>query len=204
MIKLFKKKVFTLESEEAYIKYKMNGLNDPTLPDFKLLSTAPITKEKFKKEDITKEYILSYINSAKLLADACNVDNNNSVKLIMLTYSFSIPCLFLCRQAIELKIKDCLEKRQINYIPIHSIVSLWNTLETSLINEEVTDEDKIIISEMNRFINLLSKLDNENATKLRYPKDKSGNISQERVVFVCLKKIVDTAYLLIKQLDNIK
>ena len=190
-----------MDCKEAYIKKQMNGLKDPTLIDFQMLSTAPIMQDKYKEEHITKEYILSYIEGAKILAQKCIAGKNPPVKFIILHYSLSIPCLFLCRQAIELKIKECLDKRKTDYRAIHDLNSLWIAFEDSLVNEQMTEEDGII-SEMKRFINLLSELDNENATKLRYPKRKDGKISQERVTFVCLYKIVDTAVLFIKQLDE--
>lgn len=57
-----------------------------------------------------------------------------------------------------------------------------------------------ILDDMSKFITIMNELDNTNGTKLRYSKDRQGNVSQNTAVFVNLQQIYDTVVSFIKQL----
>ena len=182
-----------------YFKYQMNGLGDPTLQDFQFLSYSPSLKKEYQHEEAEKEYIDSYIESAKIIAQNSRI-HIPAVKFVMKSYSLALPCIFLCRQALELSMKRAIAQLGQKYDAIHSLQELWKKFDSSFCKETLSSEDKKALSHMGSFIDLISTFDNRNATKLRYSEDKNGDLSQNRLIFVNIEKITETTELFIKQM----
>lgn len=94
---IFKDHVFEGVSEEQLYKSQMNGLNDPTLRHFQLLSTSSLMKAEFKQNQYELEYIQSYLNAAKELADIGNKGRQDRMLIISTNthtlYQFCISCV---------------------------------------------------------------------------------------------------------------
>ena len=175
------KYIFKMEDSDVYFKCQMNGLNDPTLQEFQFLSYSPLLKEEYRHEKAEKEYIDSYMEAAKIIAQNSRI-HNPAVKFVIKSYSLALPCIFLCRQALELSVKRAIAQLGQKYDAIHSLQDLWKKFDSSFCKEILSSEDK-------------------NATKLRYPEGKSGDLSQNKPTFVNLKKITETSELFIKQME---
>lgn len=189
--------IFKIEKQESYFKNQMNGFNDPELEKFQFLSYSPMLKKELMRSKAEEEYIDSYIEAAKIIAE--NSKNENSaIKFMIKEYSLALPCIFLCRQALELSIKRSLSKRKIQYEFIHRLQDLWGKFEDG-IRDEVESEDIELLENMKAFLVLIDEFDNDKGTKLRYSELKGG-ISQDKLVFVDLQQITVTTELFIKQL----
>ena len=116
---MFKKRVFEMESWDKYVRAYMNGFNDPEMREFCLLSITPIMKDEYKKAQAEKEYARSYLEGAKRLAELSKTPKNSPVLIVLGEYSLAVPCLFLCRQAMELEIKNAITRSGGNYNFIH-------------------------------------------------------------------------------------
>lgn len=189
-----------MEDSDVYFKCQMNGLNDPTLQEFQFLSYSPLLKEEYRHEKAEKEYIDSYMEAAKIIAQNSRI-HNPAVKFVIKSYSLALPCIFLCRQALELSVKRAIAQLGQKYDAIHSLQDLWKKFDSSFCKEILSSEDKKTLSYMGSFIDLINTFDNRNATKLRYPEGKSGDLSQNKPTFVNLKKITETSELFIKQME---
>lgn len=201
----FNKLVFEMQPKESYVKMQMDGFNDPTLCNFSLLSLTPIMRKEYKQSQAKEEYVLSYIEAAKVLAASCTNDPNSPIKMVARQFSIAIPCIFLCRQAIELSIKHCMEKCGDTPTFTHPINELWSQLKQLIAKNIATLEThKAVLEKMDSFISIICSLDNENSTQLRYPVRKGGDVSQKQIVFVALIPIVQTTELFIKQLNEFR
>lgn len=197
---IFKEHIFKVENIDTYFKYQMNGLNDPTLPNFQFLSYSPSLKKEYQRKDAEKEYIDSYVEAAKIIAQNSRT-HNPAIKFVIESYSLALPCIFLCRQALELSMKRAIFQLKHSYNAIHNLQELWNKFDCSLCKESLSSIDEKLLSYMKSFIEMISTLDNNNATKLRYSEDKDGKLSQNKLIFVNLKKIVETTELFVKQME---
>lgn len=203
---VFKRIVFSIERDKAYVKSQMDGFADPTLGQFCPLSLTPAIKENFRQDQAKEEYVLSYIEAAKVLANMGSIDSNFPIRMLFMKHSYAIPCLFLCRQALELAIKNGIEKCGCMYEHKHALNSLWERLMEAIgQNAEAVSEEEIgALEAMDHFIDLISTLDNANSTQLRYPIDRNGEVSQRDFTFVCLPQIVLTTELFIKQISELE
>lgn len=185
--------------KELYFKYQMNGLNDPDLEKFQFLSYSPTIKEEFAHNKAEEEYIDSYIEAAKIIAKNSKVANP-IIQFTIKEYSLALPCIFLCRQALELSIKRSISKKKLPYAAIHNLQDLWKKLRDAIGNELCSSEDSELLDNMEMFIVLMGEFDNEKGTKLRYSEGKDGKASQDKLVFVNLQQITETTELFVKQL----
>ena len=190
---------FRMEDSDVYFKYQMNGLNDPTLQEYRFLSYSPLLKEEYRHEKAEKEYIDSYMEAAKIIAQNSQI-HNSAIKFVIKSYSLALPCIFLCRQALELSMKRAITQLGQKYDAIHSLQEPWKKFDSSFCKETLSSESKKTLPHMGSFIDLISTFDNRNATKLRYSEDKNGDLSQNRLIFVNLEKITETTELFIKQM----
>lgn len=185
--------------EEDYIKYKMNGLSDPDGEYYQVLSYSLLIKNEIACSMAEEEYINSYIKAANIIAKN-NDDSSSAVKIIVGNCSLALPCIYLCRQALELSIKRSISKKNQSYEPIHNIKELWENYKKIIINELATSEEKELLENMEKFIDIICKFDNKNGTKLRYPVKKDGTLSQDEFFFVNLKHLTETTELFIHKL----
>ncbi len=206
VIMVFKRIVFSIERDEAYVKSQMDGFADPTLDQFCPLSLTPAIRESFRQDQAKEEYVLSYIEAAKVLANVGSIDSNFPIRMLFMKHSYAIPCLFLCRQALELAIKNGIEKCGCMYEYKHALSTLWERFRvvTGQNTEAVSEEEIGAMEAMGHFINMIGALDNSNSTLLRYPVDSDGEVSQKDFTFVCLPRIALTTELFIKQISELE
>ena len=199
---IYEKYIFHVEDSNTYFKRQMNGLRDPSLQDFQFLSYSPLLKKECQHEKAKKEYVNSYMAAAKILAQESRGYNSDGLFIIK-SYSLALPCIFLCRQALELSIKGAITQLDGKYNAIHSLLALWDKFIDCFCEKATSSKDERLLSDMRMFIGLISEFDNDNATKLRYSEDKSGKLSQSEAIFVNLEKITETTELFIKQMESI-
>lgn len=120
-------KLFRVLNQESYIKYQMNGLDDPSLRKYQLLATSPLLKKEYKNNKATSEYIDSYMNAARILVDF-NTDHTDHYMINFGNWSVALPCIYLCRHALELSMKDVIDKKGLRYKPTHDLQKLWDSL----------------------------------------------------------------------------
>lgn len=197
---LFTESVFKIKEQDAYFTDKMNGLSDPKLKDYQFLSFSPAFKKEYLPDKEEKEYIKSYIEAAKIIAEKSKIDNP-AIRFVIKEYSLGLPCIFLCRHAIELSIKRCISKMNTENKHIHSLKELWEYYEKIARKKYDFTTEQELLADMKSFIILINDFDNNNGTKLRYSKGKDGKDSQDKLIFVNLKQITETTDLFVEQME---
>ena len=79
--------------------------------------------DKFYSSEVISHMALDYLNSALFLYQGIVNDRGQDI----VSYYF-IPCAFLCKHSIELKLKECLLEKGINELKGHSVLGIWNNL----------------------------------------------------------------------------
>lgn len=101
-----------------------------------------------------------YIDSALVLAKCVLEEREGEVKLS----SYANPCSFLCRHAIELKIKQCLCHQHNSNSNSHTLKTLWDALDKTLLEQGAVEA-------LTSFIEEVSCID-EKGIAWRYGTDK--------------------------------
>lgn len=133
------------------------------LPDLSYLGVMKYLRDiKVSKEiednsaystEILSYLALDYLNSALYLQKGI-IDNRRVPSASL----YLIPCAYLCRHSVELKLKECLAKKTGSITKTHSFSELWDALdEKTLPHYEA----------INEFIRELAELD-ENGMALRF------------------------------------
>lgn len=199
---IFKEQYFTkVEQNDLFKSQMMGGFEDETLPDFNFITFSSLLKDEIKDEEIQKEYINSFLESAKVLSNKSREKLPSGITKIFFNYSLTLPIIYLCRHAIELEIKYIIHKIGARSKPIHKLDNLWDSLLSNFPKEKNAEDTKIIKA-MTAFIKNISILDDD-GTKLRYPADRTGNLNQDSPMFANNKLIVDSTEKFIQQLNVI-
>ena len=165
-----------ISDESQLYKKQVNGLNDPCLKDYNPLLLSAFCKKEYKKDEMTKEFIKSFIEAAKSLSKA--VKEEQSTNKIFYIYSLTLPALYLCRHSIEMVIKYSLDSLHKDYRKMHKLKALWNELFKAISSNLQNDKERSIINNMGLFVDYLNNLD-DNGQRLRYAIQSSGDMSQE-------------------------
>lgn len=78
---------------------------------------------RFYSSELLSHMALDYLNSAIFLRQGIATDRGKDV----VSY-YLIPCAFLCKHSIELKLKECLLVKGAQTLNGHSVLKLWNQL----------------------------------------------------------------------------
>ena len=189
-----------ISDESQLYKKQVNGLNDPCLKDYNPLLLSAFCKKEYKKDEMTKEFIKSFIEAAKSLSKA--VKEEQSTNKIFYIYSLTLPALYLCRHSIEMVIKYSLDSLHKDYRKMHKLKALWNELFKAISSNLQNDKERSIINNMGLFVDYLNNLD-DNGQRLRYAIQSSGDMSQEDFLWVNLQNIVDSSERFIDQILSI-
>lgn len=189
-----------ISDESQLYKKQVNGLNDPCLKDYNPLLFSAFCKKEYKKDEMTKEFIKSFIEAAKSLSKA--VKEEQSTNKIFYIYSLTLPALYLCRHSIEMVIKYSLDLLHKDYRKMHKLKALWNELFKAISSNLQNDKERSIINNMGLFVDYLNNLD-DNGQRLRYAIQSSGDMSQEDFLWVNLQNIVDSSERFIDQILSI-
>lgn len=134
----------------------------------------------FYSSEVLSHMALDYLNSARYLYQGIVADRGQD----LVTY-YLIPCTFLCKHSIELKLKECLLSKGIHTLTGHSVLEIWNNL----------NEDQIPHgTELKSFLCEVEKIDN-NEMALRYGISKKLVPLQEDFKFNIDNMITNTMYL---------
>lgn len=198
MGRVFKKHVFPNFKAETLIKHQMNGLDDPSLSDYQLLSVASLSKPECKEERFENEYIKSFLNAAKLLAceGACRTARPGIY--VLFEHSYPLPVLYLCRHCVELSIKRAVVSSGGEAKSTHDLERLWNAF-SSLHPGSKTRDDRHAMKWLNDFAIFFHRID-PTGTKLRYSHDRNG-FSQQEPAFLDSKEVVRLTDLFVEQLE---
>ena len=138
------------------------------------------TDDKFYSSEVLSHMALDYLNSARFLYQGIVADRGKD----LVTY-YLIPCAFLCKHSIELKLKECLLSKGVQELKGHSVLGIWNDL-----NEEKIPHG----TELKLFLSEVEKIDN-NEMALRYGISKVLSPLQENFKFDIDNMISNTMFL---------
>lgn len=79
----------------------------------------------YYSREVISHMAMDYLESAMYLQKGIVADRGGEI----VTYYF-IPCAFLCKHAIELKLKECLLVEGVKELKGHSVEALWNQIKT--------------------------------------------------------------------------
>lgn len=187
----FSEHVFPKYAEKQVMKPQMDSFDDPTLRDFSLLNSSTLMKSKFKDESFEDEFIHSFLNAARELASDGREATDRPGIYVIFGHSYAMPVLYLTRHCMELAIKQAIRKCGKEPKTSHNLSGLWSSLLSSFPKQRGCDDQKPI-EDMGAFVKTISNID-DNGTKLRYPYDNKGELTQDRPLFVNNEKVV--AYL---------
>lgn len=134
----------------------------------------------FYSSEVISHMALDYLNSAIYLQKGIIADRGQDC----VSY-YLIPCAYLCKHSIELKLKECLLSKGEKELKGHSVLALWNKLnETSVPNYDKLQD----------FITEVEKIDN-NEMALRYGISKGLEPLTEKFKFDVDNLISNTMFL---------
>ncbi|WP_137656850.1 HEPN domain-containing protein [Bifidobacterium moukalabense] len=198
---IFAEHVFPRYVDRKVMKPRMNGFDDPTLRDFALLDSSVLMKEELKGEMFEDEFIRSFLNAAKELAAAGRRAIDRPGMYVMLNHSYAIPVLFLTRHCMELAIKKAIRKCGVVPKREHSLTKLWSSLLSRFPGQKCREDNRVLKS-MGAFVKAVDNVDSD-GTRLRYPQDNAGGLTQDRPLFVNDEEIASYLEEFVEQLELI-
>ena len=129
-----------------------------------------------------------YLDSALILAKfVLNEREKRITKDDIVLSSYVNPCAFLCRHAIELKLKQCLAEQNNINTNSHDLKKLWNSIDKEKLSLD-------IISQFDKFISEIIEID-PNGESIRYGTNKKALPIKEPVNYDCLALVSNAMYL---------
>lgn len=104
-------------------------------------------------KEVISHLALDYLDSALFLHRGIVAERGTNI-----VSAYLIPCVFLCKHSVELKLKECLLEKYGNVEKSHSIVKLWDIL---------AEKEVVHYKELSFFIRELEAIDT-NEIALRY------------------------------------
>lgn len=203
MQQIFTKHVFDEYKENHVIKPQMDGFNDPTLHDFLPLSFSSVIKVEYIEEWFEKEFIESFRNAAKVLADAGQQAVNVANGYPFPKFSYALPMLYMTRHCMELALKRAIRKFGGTPGTTHNLTKLWSSFQSRLPsrNNRIC-EDRRTIKNMGLFVKEVSTID-DTGFDLRYSKDNVGEYTQGKWIWVNAKEVPNYLDQFVEQLESI-
>ena len=133
--------------------------------------------------DILSHLAYDYLKSAIILQKA--IKDDRCGPNIIVSY-YVIPCIFCCRHAIELKLKQCVYNINKETTNNHIIIDLWESI--------VCKKTGKGIDKLNKFIQEVNAMD-ENEIVMRYGLDKNLKLLKEKYLIDIDALIENTKYL---------
>ena len=184
-----------------FIGIKMSD-NIPTKEDFfrenndwdrskgwELISASSIMKKEFQYSGAKFEIVQSYLHAIDILS---NSSYNQDFKIVSFR-SVWIPFLFLCRQAVELSLKNALELTNIKIKgPTHNIKELWDVF----VKENKTyifEGEQCFIKRISVLVEVLDSLDND-GSHFRYSTSNNNDLYREKPYLINPKRFSDEVH----------
>lgn len=136
--------------------------------------------DAYYSKEVIGHMAMDYLESALYLQNGIVADRGGEV----VTYYF-VPCAFLCKHAIELKLKECLLSEGAQELRGHSVLQLWKQLVT---------KDFPKRTELENFLVEVEKID-KNEMALRYGISKDLTPLSENFKFDIDSMLMNTKYL---------
>lgn len=136
--------------------------------------------DNFYSSEILSYMALDYLNSARFLYQGIVADRGQD----LVTY-YLIPCAFLCKHSIELKLKECLLSKGVHELKGHSVLKIWDDLNENKIPHG---------TDLELFLSEVEKID-KNEMALRYGISKGLTPLQENFKFNIDNLIANTMFL---------
>lgn len=159
-----KKGIFDYNSISIFRKLYNNGsLTNGIIKEIDgevVIENEHILNGKEYSEQLFSYLSKEYMDSALILAQCILQERKENAEGNVIVSSYVNPCAFLCRHAIELKIKQCLCQQDHEEIKTHKLDELWQVLNKEILSEDVTKQ-------LNNYINEISQIDN-NGESIRY------------------------------------
>ena len=115
--------------------------------------SAEFHDNQFYSKQVLEYLALDYLQSALFLQKEIIYERG-----IDIVSYYLIPCAFLCRHAVELKIKECLLEKTQKIVQSHNVLKLWESLNEKDLNQ---------YHQLDFFVHELEYLD-QNEMALRY------------------------------------
>lgn len=135
---------------------------------------------EFYATEILSHMAMDYLQSAQYLYSGIIGDRDGNT----VSY-YLVPCAFLCKHSIELKLKECQIQKGFDKLKSHSVLDIWNALN----EKDIPHADEITV-----FLEEVEKIDN-NEIALRYGISKNLEPVQEDFKFDIDNLIVNTMFL---------
>lgn len=197
---IFDKHFFPEFVKANCLKPHVNGLNDPTRKDFRLLTNSFMMKEEVKVEHFELEYIRSFLEAAKILAKEDHRQNGATNYFLIFNYSYAIPVLVMTRHCMELSIKRAIHRSGGKPKREHDLEKLW-TQFIQLLPKHLNAEDGYTLEQMKAYICSINELD-KTGTKLRYHRDDAG-LTQNQSLWINDIAITDMLELFVEQMESL-
>jgi len=157
---------------DAYKMQKMISDEENCVYDYSSLSVMPYINKHVNMKGyypnvvfqlLSNEYLESALVLSQRVIEEREINSSECVALSL----YTTPCAFLCRHAIELKLKQCLCDQGNADFATHDLVELWNKIERY-------DLDNNIVCSIDSFIKDMKFVD-QTEQSLRYGVDKNGD-----------------------------
>lgn len=167
--------------------------------DWELISASTIVREEFKYGMAKFEIVQSYLHAIDILGS--NGNPNKELKLISMR-SVWVPFLYLCRQTIELALKNTLECMNITLSgPTHDIQTLWNLFLEGTANYS-SDEDKPFLKRISVLIEVINDLDAD-GSHFRYSTSNQNQLYRDKPYIINPKRFSDEVHGLVVALMSL-
>ena len=189
-------------SENDFFRYQLDGFSEYS--KWECLNPAAFFKEEFRGSAAENEVVLAYANAAGKMAQMLSNENNvipNHLKVIK-DNSLCFPFLFLCRHTVELSIKRAIGVLTGEKKSVHDIRKLWKLLIPEL-DENLSVEEKMMITEMSIFVNAIAVLDPD-GSQARYSTSNSGELYHEKPIFISVGNLSMYFEFFVKKLLSLK
>lgn len=200
---IFKEVLFEAVNVEKLYKSQMNGFNDKSIPDFNFITFSSILKEEVREDWMQKEFIQSYLESAKVLSERLEEMQKlqAGITKVIYNYSLTLPIIYLCRHCLELSIKYAISRVHGKPKKVHGLDKIWSSF-LSYLPKDRSEEDQSLLKSMENFVHNINLLD-DTGTKLRYPLDQDETCIENRIYWANSKLIVATTEKFVKQLESL-
>ncbi|MBX4271756.1 HEPN domain-containing protein [Clostridium estertheticum] len=198
---IFKEVLFEAVNVEKLYKSQMNGFNDKSIPEFNLIMFSSLFKKEAKEDGLQKEFIQSYLESAKILSERLEEleKPQMGINKVFYSYSLTLPIIYLCRHCLELSIKYAISRIDGKPKNVHGLEKIWSSF-LSYLPENYSGKERSLLKNMREFVQDINLLD-DTGTKLRYPLEQDGTCTENKFKWANSKLIVDTTEKFVKQLE---
>ena len=179
-----------IPQKEDFIR---NNIDLDRSKGWELISASTIMKQEFKYSSAKFEIIQSYLHAIDILSNpSYNGSYNPNLKIVSLR-SIWVPFLFLCRQAVELSLKNALELTNIKIqTPTHNIKELWEIFVDKN-KTYIFEGEQRLIQRISVLIEVLDSLDND-GSHFRYSTSNNDELYRKEPYLINPKRFSDEVH----------